>query len=179
MHKSHRGFTLLEILLVLLVMSICAAAFVPVALNTVDSARARSGLRQTVALNRFARSQAIVQQKKIKISYHPDGKIIRVSARSHSKDALQKQSGTPSVLKVYGRAPLKQDAGEWKALREIQLPKNLEIEDTTDLQNEEDASFIIFNENGSTDSHTITLKDADGSTYQVRVEGISGNIDVY
>ncbi|KKK58885.1 hypothetical protein LCGC14_3039940, partial [marine sediment metagenome] len=75
------GFTLLELLVVMIVMAIAAAVVVPYAMSTSDL-HAKSVARRLMADLEYAQNQAIVTQADVKVSFDVFGNSYTVSKQS-------------------------------------------------------------------------------------------------
>lgn len=172
-----RGFTLLEILLVILVIGIAAAAFFPAALKTVDNARTRSALRETIALNRYARSRALLDQRPVAVVYLTEDHSLHALSLppNHTLHADEFMGGPSSN-------PQRTDEQEVGAtgvtpIRSKKLPDYVRIREVKGARREADSFFIVYETNGTTDSHEVELVDPQGNSHRIRVNGLTGEID--
>jgi len=166
--SSHRAFTLLEILLVVLVVSIAAAAFLPVALNTVDQSRTRAALRETIALNRYARNRAVLDQRPVAVLYplyERTMQMIALSPDPHPDPGLALRD----ELSGYSDA----ETGV-ELIRTRQLPQGVRIRRVEGARREGDTYFVIYNPNGTTDTHELELVDPQDNAHRIQVNGLTG-----
>lgn len=174
---SSRGFTLLEILLVILVIGIAAAAFFPAALKTVDNARTRSALRETIALNRYARSRAQLDQRPVAVVYvTEDHSLHALSLPPNHRLHADEFPGAP----VSGPGVGNEDAvgaADVTPIRSKTLPDYMRIRDVKGARREADSFFVVYEVNGTTDSHEVELVDPQGHSHRIRINGLTGEIN--
>jgi prepilin-type N-terminal cleavage/methylation domain-containing protein len=175
-HSTSRGFTLLEILLVVLVIGIAAAAFFPAALNTVDNARTRSALRETISINRYARSLAILERRPMAMLYLKDGGELQlVSLPPHQ--TLQPDDFLQGSASSFQSTDLRESMQAITPVRSKTLPDFIRIRNVEGAQREADMFYVIYDANGTTDAHVVELVDLRGGSHRIRVNGITGEID--
>ncbi|MDA3874323.1 MAG: prepilin-type N-terminal cleavage/methylation domain-containing protein [Kiritimatiellae bacterium] len=172
-----RGFTLLEILLVILVIGIAAAAFFPAAMNTVDNARTRSALRETIALNRYARSRAMLDQRPVAVIYMTEDHTLHALSLPPNRDLYVNEFLGDSTSS--GPFPADEENGASSAtpIRSKSLPDYVRIREVKGARREADSYFVVYEANGTTDSHEVELVDPQGNSYRLRVNGLTGEID--
>lgn len=176
MTSRHRGFTLLEILLVVLVLGICTAAFAPVALQSVEAARTRSALRNIISLHHYGRTRSMRGQETLVITY--DALNGRVSLNS-SRSLENEDQTTPPPPERWMPGPTDQfDPENSAVVRSISLPAELRIEATEGMQETGSVSYITYRSNGSTPTFRVELVDSRGDRYELLIEGTSGHVDI-
>lgn len=174
---SARGFTLLEILLVILVIGIAAASFFPAAMKTVDNARTRSALRETIALNRYARSRALLDQRSVAVVYRMEDHSLHALSLPPNHDLVADElAGGPAST---ARLPAEDEPGVSGVIpiRSKTLPAYVRIREVKGARREADSFFVIYETNGTTDSHEVELVDPQGNSHRLRVNGLTGEID--
>lgn len=169
-----RGFTLLEILLVILVIGIAASAFLPVAMQSVEHSRTRTALREVIAINRYARSRAILDRKPTAVVYRVDEDRMQLLSLPAQRD--------PEAETLFGVDPQEQNvpgAGQGvEVIRSRQLPKFVHIREVEGAEKEQDGYFVIYGENGVTFSHRIVVTDPEGEKHGIQVNGLTGEISL-
>lgn len=85
MRYFHRGFTLLEILIVMGLMGLMAALLVPSVLSGTDRYTLRHHTRAVSAVMRLARGRAIAEQKETVVVFDLDKKSYQLVGESSSK----------------------------------------------------------------------------------------------
>ena len=66
---SRRGFTLIEVLLVLAIIAVVSAIVLPSFVQSIRGNRLRTAARMVVMAGRYARSMAVLQQKEMAVSF--------------------------------------------------------------------------------------------------------------
>lgn len=169
--SSANGFTLLEILLVVMVVAIGAAAFLPVGLTSVEQARTRSALRQMIALNQYARTRAILDRKPVALVYKSDQvQLLSLPA--------QRDMEAETMFGVANELDDRAEGNSVTVLETRTLPPFVKIREVDGAEQEEDGYFVIFNENGTSVSQRIDVQDPKGDSTYIRVNGITGEIGI-
>lgn len=74
--KTRRGFTLMELMLVIMIIGITSAITVPHLVKSIRGNRLRTATRSIIAAGRYARSMAVMRQRPMLLSLNPaSGKI--------------------------------------------------------------------------------------------------------
>ncbi len=84
--NQHQGFTLLELLVVLAIMTLILAIVPPMLGNVLASSHVKSATRELAAGLKYARSQAINRQEEMTLSLHVDGKYFLVGKKRKQLD---------------------------------------------------------------------------------------------
>jgi prepilin-type N-terminal cleavage/methylation domain-containing protein len=77
---ARRGFTLVEVLLVVAILCVVAAVTVPSFVGSLKGNRMRTAVRAVVTAGRYARSMAVLQQKETRVCFDLDAGIVSVGA---------------------------------------------------------------------------------------------------
>ncbi|WFB37164.1 prepilin-type N-terminal cleavage/methylation domain-containing protein [Kiritimatiellota bacterium B12222] len=166
--SPYSGFTLLEILLVIMVIGIATAAFLPTAIGAAENARTRSALRELIAINRYARSRAILERKPIAVVYYENGETVQMLSMPARRDA--------KLSTLYDQAPEEADSEAVELIRSQTLPKFVSIQSVKGAEQEEGNSFVVYKENGISISHSIKVLDPKGQIHQLNFNGLTGEI---
>ena len=137
------GFTLIELVLVMLVITIVIAMVAPTFHATSRGRRAGDTATQVVALANYARSQAITQGKTYRLNLDTDSGVYELSSRDY--DTFETLNNWSFVV-----------------------PAGVQI--TSDIQSQQDGTYIEFRPTGRTDPATIRVSDDDGMVIQVVCE---------
>ena len=84
--NQHQGFTLLELLVVLAIITLILAIVPPMLGNVLASSHVKSATRELAAGLKYARSQAINRQEEMTLSLHVDGKYYVVGKKRKRLD---------------------------------------------------------------------------------------------
>jgi len=174
--RTRLGFTLLEILLVVLVVAVVAGAFVPMAIESVEGARMRSALRDTVAVNKYARARAVLDRAPTAVLYHADVgelQLVRLPARRAFTATDLTETPPP---RLGGEPEIGSTSASLELIRTRSLPNGMRILDVEGAAREEDTFFVVYTPSGMTDPHTVRLEDNRGDRSSVIVNGITGDI---
>lgn len=157
-----RGFTLLELVLVLVIISTVIAMAAPNLRGWRKGAALRSSMEELLSLTRLARSEAVSK-----------GKIHRIEFDESMKFQLKVQQGyvsgqvTADQIDSAGFVPV---TGEWSKI--YSLPEGARIEvnkaQVLNATQESSARVLDFYPNGRTQAATITVTDSDN--YQVTLQ---------
>lgn len=71
--KANKGFTLIELIIVTMIISILAAALIPFSLKAVNKSRLESAAEMIAADIRYGGSKALSEQAELKIQFVPTG----------------------------------------------------------------------------------------------------------
>lgn len=169
--KSTRGFTLLEILLVVMVIGIAAAAFLPFAVNSVENARTRSAIREVISINRYARTRAILDRRPTSVVYDTERDTLTLLSLPIRRE--------PEAETLFGAVATSETSSApetTEVIRSRRLPKFVQVRNVEGAESEQDGYFIIYTENGTTDNHTIELQDPQGNIERIQINGLTGEI---
>jgi prepilin-type N-terminal cleavage/methylation domain-containing protein len=79
--RKRRGFTLVEVLMVMLIIAITTGITIPYFVHSLRGNRLRSATRTVVMAGRYARSMALLKQQAIVIAFDLDQGQVRVEPR--------------------------------------------------------------------------------------------------
>lgn len=170
---SARGFTLLEILLVVLVIAIVAGAFMPIALDSIEGVRLRSATRDVVSLNRYARARAILDRRPVAVLYDREGGVVELLQLPVQELALGPFLDSPA-------ARLQEDpdfgSDQIERIRRRQLSAHVVVEAVRGAEEVDGTWFVVYAPSGMTDPHTVILRDNRNDRMRIRVNGMTGDI---
>ena len=177
--KNTHGFTLLEILLVVMVIGIAAAAFLPFAVNSVENARTRSAIREVISINRYARSRAILDKRPTSVVYDTERDTLTLlSLPIRREPEAETLFGPVATSETNSSTESTESPETTEVIRTRTLPKFVQVRNVEGAQSEQDGYFIIYTENGTTDNHTIELQDPQGNIERIQINGLTGEIDL-
>jgi len=167
---SRRGFTLLEMTVVLVIVALTTAIVVPVLWKSVGKAELRTSARSIAAQMQLARSRAAVRSESQLVTLYVERGESRLSAQASGED--------------------EEAAGELYRLPTSVKFKSVEIMGTPDLteQDPEELAYeaeeeaeeyeLEFPPRGVTEGARVVLEDTRGRAFTVKVEPGSGIISV-
>lgn len=83
--RAQGGFTLIEILLVLMIIGIVTAVVAPGFARSIRGNRLRTAARSVVMAGRYARSMAVLEQKAMDVSFDIDAATVSVGDKLKTK----------------------------------------------------------------------------------------------
>jgi prepilin-type N-terminal cleavage/methylation domain-containing protein len=189
-----RGYTLVELLLVVAVMLITSAMAVPLLTRSIEGTRLRAGARLVATAHRYARGMAVLHQAQIALILDPETGSIRVvrldeadaSSRA-ARDVFPGADGTAassSWLSAWNQDAERAEAQavryETRELLARDLDPRIRMTDVSGLpatQRWENRWWAEYRSNGMTDTYDVTLDDGRGGRMVVRVDGLTGRTE--
>jgi len=165
---KRNGFTLIELILVVLIVGLTAAFAVPSFVRSYQGAKLRTSARSVVMAHRYARSVAVLQQKYVAVYFYSEKNKIEVvslspeSGSSQDFDAMADRS--QETLRV--TVELERDLEDGVSILEFEIDK--------DGQMEKEAYWANYYPNGMSDAYGIRLRDGQDKTLFIKVDSLSG-----
>jgi prepilin-type N-terminal cleavage/methylation domain-containing protein len=156
---SH-GFTLIEIMLVVVIILIVAGVAVPKLSGSFSSTRMKDAVRSTVRVARYARSMAILEQADCTLSFSTNR--ISLTTAANIKNISTNANRAVATVLAQRRLP-----------DEIKITK---FENQTDEDLEE--NNVTFYSSGMNDGFELTLEDDKDRRYTITCNPITGKITV-
>ena len=91
LNKKNKGFTLLELLVVMAIIAFVSAVAAPRIGSTLDNMRLRSSVRKCAAVLRYARSMAITTQEEYRVRFTLDSTEGEIDSYSFDKVSFEKR----------------------------------------------------------------------------------------
>ena len=145
-----RGFTLIEVMLVVVIILIATAVSVPVFRGTFKSTQMTDALRSTVRMARFARNMAILKQSECTLQFEEDRMVLTCA--------------DPNEPKTERRLPHDIKISEFENLSEEGLP--------------EDKRTVHYYSNGMNDGFKLTLTDDKDRQREIECHPFTGKVTV-
>ena len=177
-----RGFTLLEVILVVVILMIASALAVPSFIRSFRGAKLRSAARAIVMSHRYARAMAVLKQTDAAILYDARvGEIEVVSVKSPAEADRNKFLDNRSGEVRRGAA--KTDSGSETIVSELRrrIPDGVRIDrvvSRTTKQEREGLFWVRYYSNGMCDDYHVRLTDEHQKRAVVKVDPISGKVAV-
>ncbi len=161
------GFTLLELLLVLMLISLITGLVTPKLGGSLIGVQTKTAVKKTSAILRFARNLAVTDQK---------ARIVNFNTKTNTI-ALHLDQDFDVVEGVTQRI---EPGGKYKS-QYYQLPDNVIIQEVIDgrgISSDDELFTIFFYPAGNSSGGEIVLGGNRKGTYRIRVDFITGLVDV-
>jgi type II secretion system protein H len=164
--KSSCGFTLLELLVVIALMSLIAGMVVPRMAGSLDRMNARTAARKVSAALRYARSQAAAEQIPYVAFLDTEENAIRIGPLPR-----EEASGFADSNNVSN-----------PAMRSFSPPRGVRFQWVSEAENRfsvsKETNEILFFPSGGASGGRIRLSDEDGREYILSVDRLTGLAEV-
>lgn len=164
---KNSGFTLLELLVVLMIMGIVSAFVGPKLAGSISNTDLRTASKKIAALLRYARSQATSQGVICGILFDFEkGRISIVTKQGRAEAAQDKDNSAEKEKEMVGRS------------KTYNLPDGVRLEKAISGNSEIDSGLfeIIFFPSGSSSGGRVTLVNKRGRRYAISVDFITGTV---
>lgn len=145
--RSQQGITLLELLVVITLIAILGALVYPSFGNALSNLRLRGMARETVALCRLARYDAVTHRQPYRLAADLEQNQFRVT---DSAQQVVKELDLPSGIRIFQVQVLSENSPA-------------------------DASELYFFPNGAAEPGSITLRDEGGRSVRIVVDLLTGD----
>lgn len=169
---SPRGFTLIEIMLVVVVLGLLAGLALPKMRSAMERANLQKGAREVTGLLRFARSCAVMRESQAEIRFSPE--TDRYQLVLHDEQGRRLGDDRRRWTR---RRDARQRLVSREALRPRTLPKGVHfpvIYSEAPLSPRSDLPRVIYFPDGSATPATIALEDENGLAMSVEVFRTTG-----
>ena len=179
---SRRGFTLVELILVVLIIAMTSAIAVPSFVQSLKGARLRTSARKVVSTNKYARSMAVLQQKQVLLRYdfdHHQMEVAFLPARATSR-TVDRLLESGELFGETTATATDEDAKRARAEETRSLEEGVSFADFRGIEDrgDEHSDWITYYPNGMCDAHSFRLMDGRGKEVLVEVEAFTGEIRV-
>jgi len=138
---NNRGFTLMEVIIVVLIVAVLSAISIPVSAQWIRNSEYRTSARSILYVLRVARSKAIASNLEHRVEFENENRRYRVTRGNRSNNSIDWSTV------IY----------DWTV-----LPQGVHLSTNVDL--------IQVNTNGTANGGTISIKDETNRTrYEVRI----------
>ena len=185
-----RGFTIIELLLVITILGIVVAIIAPSMARSIKGNRLRTGLRSVVMAGRYARSMAVLRQTTMSVTFDLDAGSISVDQLAPAPsdetgmndygDTAEMESTPDPVIVSDGDFS---DIPENTAVATHDLSRKLDgvtieyVEMTdTDEQFTEGTCRILYRSNGRCTPHRVRIIDEQGGSATLDVDTLASAV---
>lgn len=160
--KIVNGFTLIEIMLVVVIILIAAGIALPKLSGSFGSTRMKDAVRSTIQVARYARSMAILEQTDCTLTFTNNRISLAVAENKNSVNESTNRTSSGVTL-----------------LAQRRLPDEIKITEFKNLtDNDLDDRKVLFYSSGMNDGFELTLEDEDDRRHTVTCNPITGKVKV-
>ena len=179
------GFTLIEVLLVVAILLITLTLALPRLAQAIEGTRLIFAARTVASAHRYARAMAVLNQQDVAIIYDfesPTLRVVHVKLTS-PEPALEAEETGSSGQQSGNAEPSDADAPTYTVEPMLMraFDDAVRIERITGLPDRQERSgkqWVEYRPNGMTDSYDVQLADKHGETMTVRINGITGRVEM-
>ena len=180
--KSTSGFTLIEVILVLVVIVIISGIALPNLSGSYGNAKLRSAASNIERLGRYARGMAILREQDLSMVIDTEKQLIYIGAEKRITSDESDGDLDQDILKRLGYIGETTDEQDMKIEKEISrsLPDGLNVEyiefEETILDQANIFYVFEFYSNGQCDDFKIILSDQKNRSIEIYSDPVSGKV---
>jgi prepilin-type N-terminal cleavage/methylation domain-containing protein len=196
--RTARGFTLVELLLVLAIIGIVAAVTLPNLVRSIRGNRLRFAARSVVMAGRYARSMAVMKQMEMALRLDLDGGRLSVASvefgppvEESASESLEEEAdgegiaasvaGAQAGTVVGGLKKTKPAAARPAVVKSVELARSLdqvsikrvEVEGVEEELFTKGTCSVVYRTNGTCTPYQVDLEDESGARMTIRVDSLS------
>ncbi len=179
-HRSHRGFTLIELILVLVIAGFIISLVAP-AISSTTGLHLKTAAKRVAAGLRYARSQAVTTGDDYQVTFDIDQNEMRIE-RMVKEDPLGLQGGGARWWEGNAEEEegIEKSADLQQEKKDYRLPQGVAIASVVadDEEIAEGEALLEFYPNGSCTGGEVFLMDDKERTYRVAMEFITGVVTI-
>lgn len=188
--RRRDGFSLMELLLVIVLIGMATAVAIPSFTGTFRGARLRSAARTVAMAARFARSSAVLHQQDMALIFYPGRNefelvSIRDSAAASDRERFLDSREARAVAGLLGEEPAASDPAAALPAIESELVRPLpegvgilEVAVNGEVIDIEGSYLANFYANGMSDEFAVRLVDESGRGAEIAMDPLSGQVAV-
>ncbi len=177
--ESRRGFTLVELLLVLAIVGVVTAVTTPTVMRSMQGHQRRSAVRTVAAAGRYARSMAVLQQIPMALIFEIDSDRIRIEPRPSHRGM---RSDADRAAPVLASEPVDLEPDERERVarqaalieRRLERMRLIEVEVDGTPSGSEGRAVVIYGINGRVTPYRVRLGDDRGADVLITVDALAG-----
>lgn len=186
--RAHGGFTLLEILLVVVIVGVAAAVAMPMFARSFRGAKLRNSVRLVLTVHRHAQTKAVLGQRYTAVLFDTRKgtlEMVDQGQAGEKKDmffgTVGTESGAPPAQMGAVTTGADASAGETPDLKPVlerRLEEGVTIRSFRGGQDIEDIHYVSYYPNGMCEAYQLELGDDEGRTARIRVDAVTGKAKV-
>ena len=181
------GFTLVEVLLVLVIVGIITAVTIPVFVKSMRGNRLRTGARTVVMMGKYARTMSLLQQRELAVIFDinaskifllpaseviivrdavgPDGNTVKLPGMATNTVSGQEEEPGAVSPSFQGSAP--------ELTRRLDGVRFEYVELSGGAQQTKGTCAVIYKSNGTCTPYSVKIDDERGASITVHVDALS------
>jgi type II secretion system protein H len=158
--RVRKGFTLIEVLLVIAIMAIVTAVTLPTFVNSIRGSRLKTAARSVTMAGRYARSMALLRQQEMVLMFDLTAGTFVVH---------------PSAASVVSNRVVAASGDADSVTRKLERVKLISVDLTAESAPEvtEGTCSVVYRSNGLCTPYRVVLRDEHGSVIVVEVDALS------
>jgi len=172
-----KGFTLLELLVVLVIISIMAAFVGPQVAGSMSTLTLKTAAKKVASSLRYARSQATSESRPYFVLFDTDkGRLTIKTGQKATNEDTEKEAAEGEQDE--GRSEDMADEAVKKTFKVYALPEGVRFDKVVSYKNEDtsDVFQIVFFPNGGSSGGEVLLENDRGRQYNISVDFVVGTV---
>ncbi len=182
--QRRRGFTLLEIIMVVVIIAIASAVAVPMFARSFRGAKLRSSTRTVTMMHRNAQSKAVLGQRYMALLYDEvkgTVELVDQGQPEQKKDAffggLGSSSGMGEVVSG-GEDTAEPAAQGAQSVRVRQMEEGVSVLSFRGGKEFDGIYYVSYYPNGMCDGYTVKIGDDKNHTAEIKIDAVTGKAKV-
>ncbi len=169
--SSRRGFTLIEVLMVVVIILIASAIAIPSFTRSFRGAKLRASTRAIVASSRYARSRAVLQQVQAALLF--DTELGTMEVVSIDQGDTSKKFLNDEPLEGEEAAPNVESRLKKQLEQDVRIVA-ISSDDPDGIAEIDGIYWVMYYPNGMCDQYVVELEDDQQKRVRIEVDPLSG-----